>query len=210
MSLNEIVDVNYKPWLNPVVNSIKIDGEWSYKESEKTAGDNLILDSNLVAHWITPPLNTPYGNGIAVRPAQQNINNLSAPLILNYLAPFSPLFSFTTGSNHVTIVEPGTYLAYANITYHDNVANTLFLEFQQQTTGTTFVPVSGSKIRSFPGTMVFNGNGSIYQSIVVCSSTLIKTTSPNRQIRVVCSTSPSSNTVDTAYSSFTLIKVSSV
>jgi hypothetical protein len=118
MSLNEIVDPNYKLWLNPVVNSIKIDGDWTYKESEKTSGDNLVLDSNLVAHWTTLPLNLPYGNSIAVRPAAQNISNLSAPLILNYLAPSSPLYSFNNGDNHITILQPGTYLAFANITYH--------------------------------------------------------------------------------------------
>lgn len=210
MSLNEIVENVYKPWLNPSVNSIRIDGDWTYHESEKTSGDNLVLDSNLVARWTTLPGNTPYGNGIAVRPAAQNVSSITAPLILNYLAPFSPLFNFNNGDNHITIVEPGTYLVYANVTYHNNVANSFFMEMQLQTTGTNFPAVAGSKIRSFPGTTVFSTSDPLYQYTCVCSASLIKTIAPNRQLRLVCATSSSGNAIDSQYSTLTVIRVSSV
>jgi len=210
MSLNEIVENVYKPWLNPSVNSIRIDGDWTYHESEKTSGDNLVLDSNLVARWTTLPGNTPYGNGIAVRPAAQNVSSTAASLVLNYLAPFSPLFNFTNGNDHIVIVEPGTYLVYANLTYHNNVANSFFMEMQLQNTGSTYDPVAGSKIRSFPGTTVFTTNSPLFQYTCICSASLIKTTVPNRQLKLVCSTSSTGNSIDSEYSSFTVIRVSSI
>ena len=212
MSLNEIVDPNYKPWLSPSVNSIKIYGDWTYHESEKTAGDNLILDSNLIARWTTPPVNNPYGNAIVVRPASQVISNLNTALTFNYVAPFSPLFSFTTGSNHITITRPGKYIAFANINYNDNQQNTVSVLFQQQSdlNPNTFLPVSGSKVRSFPSTTVFSQLGPYYQTTNISTSGIIITNVPNRQIRIVCSGNISGNEITQQYSSFTIVRISSL
>lgn len=212
MSLNEIVDPNYKPWLDPVVNIIKVDGDWSYKESDKTAGDNLVLDSNLVAQWIPLPGNTPYGNAIAVRPASQNITNISSTILLNYLAPFAPFYTFNTNTNHITINQPGTYLLYANINYNTNVANSVFIEFEKQSdiNPNQFNPVVGSKIRSYPGTTVFTPLNNLKQQINLCTAGVVRTIAPNRQVRIRCSTSGSSIPIVSEYSSFLIVKVSSV
>ena len=212
MSLNEIVDPNYKPWLNPVVNSIKIDGDWTYKESDKTAGDSLVLNSNLIAKWSTVPLDSPYGNGIAARPAAQNITNISAPLILNYLAPSSPLYSFNSGNNHITIIQPGIYIAFANITYHNNVNSTILLELskQEDINPLNFAPVPGSIVRSFPGTTVFSVTDPNYQYTTLCTSGIFKTVADNRQLRVVCSSSGSGVALDSQYCSLVILRITSL
>lgn len=210
MSLNQIVDQNYKIWLNPVVNSIKIDGDWTYKEAEKSSGDNLVLDSNLVARWVTLPPATPYGNAIAVRPAQQNINSSLAALTLNYLAPSSPLYSFNDNSDHITITFPGVYIAFANITYHNNVGNSVSMEFQKQDDidSNLFTMVPGSKIRNFPSTTIFSTTSPNFQYTNLCTSAVFRTTVSNRQIKLACSGAASGNSLDSEYCSFVIVRVS--
>lgn len=208
MSLNQLVQDNHKIWLNVAANSIEIDGEINYKNSTKTAGDSLILDANLVAQWEVSPLNIPYGNGISVRPAQQNITNLQNILTLNYLAPFSSLFNFTNGSNKITLVEPGTYIAFVNLVYHNNVSNSLSVTIQYEDSPNQFVDIS--TIKSFPGRTVYSTKNNVNQSINVMNTAVIPSFVANRRVQVVCVTGSSGVTLDSQYCSFTLLRVASL
>lgn len=208
MSLNELVDTNFKPWLNPTINSIKIDGDWTYHTAEQAPDDNLVLDANLVARWTPIPPASPYGNGIGARINAQSIKHFSSALTLSYLAPFSPLFSFEFGSTLINVTTTGNYLVMASVGFNVNVQNSVTIEFKKLTAPNTYSIVPGSKIASFPGTTLFGATGAAFQSTIVSSASILSVTAPNTPVGIFAFSTGTETSVNAQYSTFTIIRIS--
>lgn len=208
MSLNHYVEDNYKDYLDPYINSIKIDNQFEYKETEKANGDSLVLDSDLVAQWAPVSASTPYGNGIAVRLGSYRITSLQTAAPLVYVAPYSSIFSYVNGSSFVTINEVGTYLMCVNLAYTDNIIYPVKIRLQSATPpSATYIDIPGSIISSFPNTLVFSGNNaSPYPQLNgCCSCTVANVTAAGTKIHL--SVAGNNLTVDPSTSSLVILKL---
>lgn len=206
MSLNQIVANDFKFWMDPRVNSIKINNNWSYKDSDKTVGDKLVLDNSLIAQWAPLPVNNAFGNGISARIQQQAVNTTFFTLLLSKYLPFSPFYELE--QDDIKIVETGTYLAMANISFSTNLSNQLnaYIEIETNTDG-TFAQLLGSDISIPSGNTIFSGTDPVTQNTVIPIIAYVVTTNPNRRIRVKASCSASDSVIDAQYSYFSLFKL---
>lgn len=206
MSLNQIVSDNFKFWMDPRVNSIKINNNWTYKEADKTLGDKLVLDNSLIAQWTTIPLSNPYGNAISARINQQSVNTTFYTLLLSKYLPFSPFYELE--QDDIKIVDAGTYLAIVNISFSTNLSNQLNAYIEIETnTDNTFAELTGSAISIPSGNTIFSGEDPVTQCTVIPIIAYVVTTNPNRRIRVRASCSASDSVIEGQYSYFTLYKL---
>lgn len=206
MSLNQIVANDFKFWMDPRVNSIKINNNWTYKEADKTLGDKLVLDNSLIAQWTPLPVNNVFGNAIATRIQQQAVNTSFFTLLLSKYLPFSPFYELE--QDDIKIVETGTYLAIANISFSTNLSNQLnaYIEIETNTDG-TFTRLLGSDISIPSGNTIFAGTDPVTQCTTIPIIGYVVTTNPNRRIRVRASCSTSDSTIEAQYSYFTIFKL---
>lgn len=206
MSLNQIVANDFKFWMDPRVNSIKINNNWSYKEADKTVGDKLVLDNSLIAQWVPIPVTNAFGNGISSRIQQQAVNTTPYTLLLSRYLPFSPFYVLE--QDDIKIVEAGTYLAMVNISFSTNLSNQLnaYIEIETNVDG-TFADLLGSDISIPSGNTLFSGEDPVTQNTVIPIISYVVTSNPNRRIRVRASCSASDSTIDAQYSYFSLYKL---
>ncbi len=206
MSLNQIVANDFKFWMDPRVNSIKIRNDWSYKDSDKTLNDKLVLDVNLIAQWRSLPTVNLFGNAIAARINQQAVNTTPFTLLLSKYLPFSPFYILE--QDDIKLVEAGTYLLVANITFSTNLGSQFnaVLELETPITG-TFNSVLGSDISIPSGNTVFSGTDPITQCTVIPIVAYIAPLSTNRRVRIRASCSATSSVIDGQYSYFTIYKL---
>lgn len=207
MSLNHIVEDNYKEWLDPYINSIKIDNSWEYKEADKVNAANLVLDSDLVAQWI--PVNsgaTPYGNGISVRMSGL-ISTIAIPATLRYSAPFSSNYSFADLDTFITIKSVGKYLAYVNMAWSLGIDYAGSVKIELAEGVGSFIAIPGGEVRSFPGTTIYSATFPYVQENNVCAIGYLDVLEPNSRVRVVCLGNPFGMSINPSHSSLTIVRV---
>lgn len=203
MSLNQIVKDDFKFWLDPYVNSIKVDNEWEYKESDKTVGDYLILNPSLIAEW-NPTIPNLTGNVICCRIQQGTVISSYSTRNLQPYINFSPYF--TLSNSFVNIVEAGTYIVYTCANISSSLNAEMFSRVVLEVSPNTFQEVIGSQISIPAGCTIFASNPPVSQSTNMCTTSLITTTNPNSRVGIQLRSTLSA-TIENAYSYFIVQKI---
>lgn len=121
MSINQLVKPVTKKWLDTNIGGVIIDGELTYDEANKVAGDSLVLDITKTAKW-TPTANIPVGNAFVGRLASTTLTGSTAiRLGITSLYPYPTIYSIINGTS-VRVSDAGTYLVICGVFSTDSSA----------------------------------------------------------------------------------------
>ena len=200
MSLNELFQDTYKPWLNCYFNTLEVDGNLQLNNITGSPGDYLQIIGG-VAAWGAAPSNIT-GNEFAsliggITPA--SFNSYYTPTLVQELIPYNTaLYDFTRGNTYVTILENGLYYIYvkvSNLIYTSNLFASI-----QIIIGSSVTTLSQFSGKSLSSTQIGASN-----DCVLCTG--VATASAGDKFQIQLQANGSSATIGNRTSSVGILKV---
>lgn len=181
MSINQIVLDEHKFWMDPYINSIKVDGDWEYKESEKSPGEYLVLNANLIANW-GPLVGNLTGNVICTRLQAANVStSYEGVFVLPYIN-FSPFF--TKQGPNINIVQAGTYMIFSCPNFITGLNGELFSRIVYQSSPGIFTVITGSETSTPGGCTLFSSLNPVSQATNIPNVCILTTVNANTLIEI--------------------------
>jgi len=206
MSLNQIVKDDFKFWLDPYVNSLKIDNNWEYKESDKAPNRSLILNSDVIAEWLPTPAASPFGNAFTCAINNQVVNTTFQDLAIGTLTPYSSYYSIQGSA--ISLVDPGFYIVWSCPTFTTNLSSQFDHKIQIETdVNDVFIDAPGSTISSPSGCTIFSGVFPVQQATPLLTSTVIQTITGNRRVKFQAKAGASGSLIGQQYSYVVIYKL---
>lgn len=203
MSLNQIVQNDFKFWMDPYVNSMRVDGSWSYKDGDKTPGDYLILNPDLIAEW-NPVIPSLTGNIMCARIKQTTVTPSYTTLGLQPYINFSPYF--TLSNSFINIVAPGSYIIYTCANLSSGLNSEMFSRVIYEASPTNFQEIIGSQTSIPAGCTIFGGTAPVTQCTNICSTSIIQIVNPNTRVGIQLRSTQNANLVN-EFSYFLIQKI---
>jgi hypothetical protein len=205
MSFNHVVQDAAKPWFNSTFKNLRVDGDFTYKNADRTPGDVLKLvelpSGTLEANWRPVPVeNVVYNNqaSLLVRGNTYSVSN-SEIVFTGFKYSHPSFFNLTADKKTLLISSPGYYMIIYSFASSDIAVSSLFaVYFNDVVQPNSFASFIPSRSLPTPPLKSFNR----------CTASCIVRTEPGvnaLQIKIV----PSSvNTLNSFGSQVNVIKLS--